>query len=88
MKKAIAGVLVVIGMFLTPGAAPYAPKTRAPTYEPHRMTWPEFYIRYHRRKAFHRNIRMSEASFVKLADLLQIQNVLLDNNADIFSWKS
>ena len=37
MKKTIAGVLVVLGMFLTPGATPYAPKTRAPIYE---STWP------------------------------------------------
>ena len=51
MKKAIAGVLVVLGMFLTPRATPYAPKTRAPIYESHRMTWPEFREHLHPRKA-------------------------------------
>ena len=49
--KAIAGGLVVLGMFLTPGSTPYAPKTRAPFYEPHRMTWSEFREDLHRRHA-------------------------------------
>ena len=58
-------------MFLTAGATLYAPKTRAPICEPHRMTWPEFRENLRRRKAFRRTVRMSEASFVKLADLLR-----------------
>ena len=69
-KKAIAGVLVVFGMFLTAGATLYAPKTREPIYEPHRWTWPGFSEDLRRRMAFRRTVRMPEASFVKLADLL------------------
>ena len=58
-------------MLLTAGATVYAPKTRAPIYEPHGMTWPEFRGDLRRREAFRRTVRMSEASFVKLADLLR-----------------
>ena len=68
MKKAIAGVLVVFGMFLTTGATLFAPKIRAPINELHSMTWPEFREDLRRRKAFRRTVRMSEASFVRLAD--------------------
>ena len=71
MMKAIAAALVVLGMFMTAGATPYAPKTRAPIYEPHRVSWPELRDDLHRRKAFRRTVRMSEESFVKLADLLR-----------------
>ena len=70
-QKTIAGVLVAFGMFLTAGATLYAPKTRAPIYKPHRMAWPEFREDLRRRKAFRRTVRMSEVSFVKLADLLR-----------------
>ena len=58
-------------MLLTAGATLYAPKTRTPIYEPHGMTWPEFREDLRRRKAFRRTVRMSEASFEKLADLLR-----------------
>ena len=71
MMKAIAAALVVLGMFMTAGATPYAPKTRAPIYKPHRVSWPELRDDLHRRKAFRRTVRMSEESFVKLADLLR-----------------
>ena len=70
-QKAIAGVLVVFGMLLTAEVTLYAPKTRAPMHEPHGMTWPEFREDLRRREAFRRTVRMSEASFVKLADLLR-----------------
>ena len=69
-RKAVAGVLVVFGMLLTAGATLYAPKTWAPLYEPHGMTWPDFREDLRRRRASLRTVRMSEASFVKLADLL------------------
>ena len=84
MKKATAGVLVVLGMFLTPGAIPYAPKTQAPIYEPHRMTWPEFREDLHRRKAFRRTVRMPKAKIRKK----KTNDPALDNNADVFSWES
>ena len=70
-QKAIVGALAVFGMFLTAGATLYAPQTRAPIYEPHRVKWPEFRGDLRRRKAFRRTVRMSEAIFVKLADLLR-----------------
>ena len=70
MMKCIAAVLIVLGTIMTAGATPHAPSTRAPIYEPHRVSWPELRDDHHRRKAF-RSVRMSEESFVKLADLLR-----------------
>lgn len=71
MMKAIAAVLVLLGMGMISGATPHAPQTRAPVYEPYRMSWAELKEDLRRRKAFRRTFRMPEESFVKLADLLR-----------------
>ena len=69
--KCIAAVLVVLGMFMTAGATPHAPRTRGPIYEPQRISWVELGGDLHRRKAFRKTFRMSEGSFVKFAHLLR-----------------
>ena len=71
VMKAIAAALVVLGMFMTAGATPYAPKTRAPIYEPHRVSWAGLREDLHHRKAFRRTVRTSAGSFVKLGHLLR-----------------
>ena len=54
MMKCIAAVLIVLGTIMTAGATPHAPSTRAPIYEPHRVSWAELREDLHRRKAFWR----------------------------------
>ena len=54
MMKCIAAVLIVLGMIMTAGATPHAPRTRAPICEPHRVSWAEIREDLHRRKAFRR----------------------------------
>ena len=54
MMKCIAAVLIVLGMIITAGATPHAPRTWAPIYEPHRVSWAELREDLHRRKAFWR----------------------------------
>ena len=39
IMKCIAAVLVVLGMFMTAGATPHAPRTRALIFEQHRVSW-------------------------------------------------
>ena len=69
MMKAIAAVVVVLGTFMTSGGTPHAPKTRAPTFEPYRVSWSELREDLRHRKASRRTFGMPKKSFVKLADL-------------------
>ena len=71
MMKCIAAVLIVLGMIITAGATPHAPRTWAPIYEPHRVSWAELGEDLHCRKDFRRTVRMSKGSFVKFAHLLR-----------------
>ena len=52
--KCIAAVLIVLGMIMTAGATPQAPRTRAPIYKPHRVSWAELREELYRRKGFRR----------------------------------
>ena len=91
MNKAIAGVLVVLGMFLTPGAA---------VAGLHESTWPGCFssavFRDVRSCLLCDNARDCWCGWWRSCFMLGFQksggkktnNPALDNNADVFSWKS
>ena len=82
--KALAAAFVVLGMFLVGGeATPHAPNTRHKLYEPHRGSWAQVREHLRRREAFQRTLRMPEAGFVKLADLLR---ATLEKNEQFGRW--
>ena len=52
MVKCIAAVLIVLGRITTAGATSHDPRTRRPTYEPHRVSWAKLREDLHRAKLF------------------------------------